>query len=220
MTKIAVLFSGGKDSVFTAFECMRRGHEVACLITMRSENNASWMFHTPAIHLTELQAEAMKIPLMTFGTKGEKEKELADLTNAISEAKKKFKISGVAAGALASVYQKERVEKICSKLGLECIAPLWQRDQKQYLEEIVSSGFDVRFVGVAAKGLDKLWLGRKLDSKAIGDLAALNVKFGSHIGGEGGEYESLVVDGPIFGKRIELLETASGLCRVRCPYCN
>ena len=85
--KLAALFSGGKDSTYAMYKVMKE-HDVVCLITIKSENPDSYMFHTPNIDLAELQAEALDIPLLTFKTKGEKELELQDLENAIKEAKK------------------------------------------------------------------------------------------------------------------------------------
>jgi len=76
--KIAVLFSGGKDSVYALHFAMQQ-HEIACLISMISKNTESYTFHVPNIHLTKLQAEAMEIPLIQFETEGEKEKELEDM---------------------------------------------------------------------------------------------------------------------------------------------
>lgn len=205
---LGVLFSGGKDSTYTVYAALKKGYEVKCLITLRSENRASYMFHTAAIDVTKLQAEALGLPIMYFPTKGEKEKELKDLENALKEAKKKYGLNGIGVGALASEYQRERVQKICDNLGLEMFAPLWKRNQEEYLKELVSEGFDVRFVGVGAYGLDEEWLGRKLDQKAVSGLVSLHKKYGIHIGGEGGEYETLVLDCPKFMKKISILESS------------
>src|SRR3989344_685418 len=126
--KLGVLFSGGKDSTFAAYLAKRNGYEISCLISIVSENKESYMFHTPSISKTEKQAKAMGIPIIIQKTKGEKEKELDDLKNAIKKAVRKFKIEGIATGAVESVYQTSRIQKICNELDLECFNPLWLRN--------------------------------------------------------------------------------------------
>tara|TARA_Y100000310_G_C20661778_1_gene805200 strand:- start:1066 stop:1749 length:684 start_codon:yes stop_codon:yes gene_type:complete len=204
---IGVLFSGGKDSVFTLYYYLEQGWDVNCLISLKSANKQSWMFHTPAIETVELQSEALGISLILQETKGEKEKELADLEKALKKAKSKYKITGVCVGALLSDYQQERVNRVCHSLDLKCFAPLWHKKQEQLLREIIDLGFDVRIVGVASQGLGKDFLGKKIDKKTFEQFIELNKKFGFHVGGEGGEYESLVIDGPIFKKKIHLTKT-------------
>ncbi len=205
---LAVLFSGGKDSVFSLYYCIEQGWDVKCLVSLKSANKDSWMFHTPAIEMVELQSEALGIPLIMRETRGEKEKELDDLKAALLEAKKRFGITGAAVGALLSDYQQERVNRICHSLGLKCFAPLWHKGQERLLREMVALGFDVRITGIASAGLDQSVLGARIDGKIIEKFVGLHKKLGFHVGGEGGEYESLVLDAPIFRKRIGLLKTA------------
>ncbi len=204
--KLGALFSGGKDSVFALHKAMQAGNKIACLISVISRNPESYMFHTPNIHLTKLQAEAMSLPIITGETKGEKEKELKDLEKVVSEAKDGFDIQGVVTGAVESVYQSRRMQKICSKLGLACINPLWKREQKSLLEEMVSSGFRIIVTGVFAGPLGREWLGREIDSNVIEELVSLKEKWKISPAGEGGEIETTVLDGPVFGKRIRILE--------------
>ncbi len=204
---LGILFSGGKDSVFTTYYYKEQGWDVKCLVSLKSANPQSWMFHTPAIEMVKLQSEALEIPLVFHETKGEKEAELGDLGNALRAAKEKYNLRGIAVGALLSDYQHERVNRICHSLGLKCFSPLWHKSQEKLLREIISLGFDVRIVGIAAQGLNESFLGRCVDKDVVDTFAGLNKKHGFHVGGEGGEYESLVVDCPIFKKRIELLET-------------
>jgi len=92
--KLGVLFSGGKDSVYACRRAMEK-NEVACLITLVSENLDSYMFHTPNIRHAKMQAEALGIPQLARPTRGEKEAELADLEAAISEAKERFGLQGI-----------------------------------------------------------------------------------------------------------------------------
>lgn len=201
--KVAVLFSGGKDSVRTVHWCLENGYDVKYLVTMIAEREDSWMFHTPNIDFTELSADAIGIPIITKETSGVKEEELNDL----NEALRILDVDAVACGGIFSNYQKKRFEKICGKLGFKLLSPFWETNPEKFMEETIELGFDVLIVGAYAKGLDKDWLGKKLDKEVLEELKELNRKFDISLVGEGGEYESFVIDGPIFKKRIEILET-------------
>ena len=203
--KLGVLFSGGKDSVYAMYKAMEKD-DVVCLISMISENDESYMFHIPNIDITGIQAEAIGLPLIQVQTKGVKEEELKDLKSAIKKAKSKYKIEGIVTGAIASEYQAKRVRKICAELELVSINPLWQKDQKTLLEEIVENKFDVMITGIFAYPLDETWLGRRLDAKTIEDLNKLKRKYGMNPAGEGGEIETTVLDAPFFKKKVKILE--------------
>ena len=203
--KLGVLFSGGKDSTLALHKAAEK-EEVACLITLVSDNKESFMFHTPNIDVTALQAEALGLPLIQKVTKGKPEEELKDLEEAITQAVKTFKIAGVVSGAIESVYQSERIQRICNRLGVWCFNPLWKRNQKALLEEIVAKGFKVIISGVFAYPLDSTWLGKELNTELIGELLRLEKEFGLSPAGEGGEIETTVLDAPLFKKKIEILE--------------
>jgi len=124
--KLALLLSGGKDSLYAGFLAKKHRHELACLITINSENKSSYMFHTPSINQTKKQAQAMALPLIIQHTKGKKEAELHDLEKAIKLAINKYHIEGIITGAIQSTYQASRIQSICNKLKIECFNPLWQ----------------------------------------------------------------------------------------------
>lgn len=195
--RVAVLYSGGKDSNYALYWALKQGFEVKYLVSMVSESDESYMYHVPNIHLTELQARAIGIPLVKGFTSGEKEREVEDM-KAVLEG---LKIDAVVAGALASEYQKQRVDRVAKELGIESFAPAWHRDPVDYMKEIISI-FDVVIVGTAAYGLDKSWLGRRIDGKALEELIKLNKKYKVHVAGEGGEFETFVRDAPFFRARI------------------
>ena len=205
--RLGVLFSGGKDSAFAAWRAMGR-EEVACLITVLPSNPESYLFHTPNIRFTALQAGAAGLPLVSAGSAGVEEEEVSDLSRAISLAVEEQGIEGVVTGAIRSVYQATRVQRVCHDLGLWCFNPLWQRDEEEYLEEVVSSGFRFLVSGVSAAPLGEAWLGREVDRAALGELAALAGRHRMNPAGEGGEYETFVLDAPFFRKRIEILEAS------------
>ena len=202
--KAGILFSGGKDSAYAAWLAKKEGYELACLITVHSDNKDSYMFHTPSIKKTEKQAEVMNIPLIIDKTEGKKEVELEDLERVIKKARDKYGIDVLVTGALHSVYQALRIQKICDKLGLKCFNPLWHKDEIEYLNELVNNKFDIIIIGVAAYPLDSSWLGRKIDKKYIEDVKVLKEKYKIHPAGEGGEFETFVLNCPLFKRKLEV----------------
>ena len=202
--KVGILFSGGKDSTFALAWAIGQGWDVRCLLSMKSENPESYMFHFPNIHLVEEQAKCLNLPLLTIKTKGEKETELKDLKKLLKKAKEKHKITGIITGALASDYQEERINRICHDLDLKTYSPLWHKNQEQLLTEMLEAGFEIKIVAIAAYGLTKEFVGKTITIETLQKLKQLHKKYGIHIAAEGGEYESLVVDCPLFKKRIKI----------------
>ena len=199
--KCGVLFSGGKDSTYAAYLAKESGHELTCLISIISKNPESYMFHTPSISQVKKQAEVMKIPIIIKKTKGEKEEELKDLEYAIKKAKTNYGIEAVVTGAVESMYQASRVQKICDNLKLKCYNPLWQKNPEKYWEELLKNGFEIIITGVAADGFGTEWLGQKIDRKMLNKLKEIKQKFRIHLSFEGGEAETYVVDCPLFYKK-------------------
>ena len=216
--KCGVLFSGGKDSTYAAYIVKKSKFEISCLITIISENPDSYMFHTPSISKVEKQAEAMNIPLIIQKTKGEKEKELKDLEKAIKKAKTEFGLEAIVTGAVASVYQASRIQRICDKLDLECLNPLWHKDPEEYWNELLKSGFEIIITGVSANGLGEEWLGQRIDSIKLKKLMEIAKKFGIHLLFEGGEAETFVVDCPLFYKKLKILKSEKKFSKNRGTY--
>ena len=182
---------------------MTEGHRILSLVTMVPQRSDSWMFHSPNVHLTDLFAEAVSIPLVKAETSGVKEAEVIDLKQALAQ----LSIDAVVSGAIFSHYQKERIDGICKELGIRHVTPLWHEDPLSILREILELKMKTIIVGVYANGLTQQWLGREIDRSAINDLIELNRRFQVSIVGEGGEYESLVLDAPFFSKRLKLVDT-------------
>lgn len=200
---VAVLVTGGKDSALALHRVINRGYEVKCLVSMIPLREDSWMFHYPNIRLVDLFAEAVEIPLVKAETSGIKEKEVEDLKRLIEQ----LDVEGIVSGAIASNYQKTRIEKICKQLTLKCITPLWHANELEVLREILDLKFEVIITGVYAYGLGREWLGRKIDEDAVEALMELNEQYSISLVGEGGEYETLVLNAPLFKKRIKVIKS-------------
>lgn len=200
--RLAALVTGGKDSILALYRAQKMGHKVEVLATMIPKRADSYMFHFPNIHMTEYVAKALEIPLVTAETGGVKEKELDDLKQLLAS----LDVDGVVSGAIQSSYQKERIGRICDELGMKSVTPLWQRDTYNLMKELIDLKFKVIIVGVYAYGLDQTWLGQEINTETLEKLLELHKKFQISLVGEGGEYESLVLDAPIFRKRIEVVQ--------------
>jgi len=204
--RLGVLFSGGKDSAYACWKAIQKD-EVACLITIKSANPESYMFHTPNISLTSMQAEAAGIPLLEEESHGEKEAELSDLKHAIERAIDNYDVEGIVTGAVMSVYQAERVQRICHELRLWCFNPIWHTNQERYMTSLISEGFEMIISGVFSEPFDENWLGRTISNEMIEELKNIRNRYRISITGEGGEYESSVLDAPFFRKKIMVTDS-------------
>ncbi|MFH1239854.1 MAG: diphthine--ammonia ligase [Candidatus Diapherotrites archaeon] len=202
--KLCSLFSSGKDSTYSLYLMQKQGYDVVCLAVMNTVNPNSYMYHKPDMKLVELQSQALGIPLLIQKTKGVKEKELRELELLLKKAKQKYCIEGVITGALFSNYQRERIAKICKKLKLECFNPLWHKNQEEYMKELIDNDFKFIFTSIACYGLDEKWLGKTINNEQLKKLIELNKTIGINVAGEGGEFESLVLNAPNFRKKIEI----------------
>ncbi|MFD1567168.1 diphthine--ammonia ligase [Halolamina litorea] len=209
------LFSGGKDSSWALYRAQQEGLDVGRLLTVHPAGD-SYMYHTPATRLASLAAESIALPLtevepddfgaddvVDAGAQGDAELEPLEAALTAMAEDPEFDLTGVTAGAVESEFQTSRIQGLCDRLGIDLFAPLWQRDPETLATEMIDAGFDIRIVQVAAAGLDESWLGRRLDTDALADLRELNDQYGVHVLGEGGEFETYVVDGPHMDRRIE-----------------
>ncbi len=194
----AALISGGKDSICALTHAVTK-HRVAYLVNVQAIED-SYMFHVPCASLARFVSEAVGIPLISGASSS-----LSDELLLLRDLLKDLDVDGLIAGTIASTYQMDRLRTLCDELKLQLYAPLWGQGTERLLRAMVRS-MEIVVVQVAAYGMDEYWLGRKLDNTAVEGLIDLNKRYGVHIMGEGGEYETLVLDAPIFKKRLVLMD--------------
>ncbi|XP_056092046.1 diphthine--ammonia ligase isoform X4 [Rhinichthys klamathensis goyatoka] len=217
--RVVALISGGKDSCYNMMQCVSAGHTIVALANLRPPAHAvsdeldSYMYQTVGHQAVDLLAEAMDLPLYRHTIKGSSLQtgreysqtegdEVEDLYQLLKLIQEEVCVEAVSVGAILSDYQRIRVENVCARLELQPLAYLWRRDQAELLREIISSGLDARLIKVAAIGLDpERHLGKSL-AEMEPYLHELSEKYGVHICGEGGEYETFTVDCPLFKKKI------------------
>jgi len=227
--------SGGKDSTFAMYECVRAGHDIICLANLhpldkKKSELDSFMFQTVGHRGITKFAEAMDLPLVRMGTRGkavektlgyvggQEGDEVEDLYELLKKVKEEFpEVEAVSSGAVFSDYQRTRVENVCGRLGLRSLGYLWHREQSELLNEMEIAGIEAIFIKTAAEGLDPL----KLLGRSVHDLRpvleAQAMQKGLNVCGEGGEYETFTLDCPMFKKRIELVDFALEGENLECP---
>lgn len=184
--QLACLYSGGKDSTFAAFWAMAQGFDVL-LITIRPPAY-SMMFHHPNVDQTKWQAKAMG--LKQYFLKTDDDCWHSDLKKLL----KKIKAEGIVAGAVASEYQRRRIERLGEELGIPTYTPLWHKEDE--LMEEVTQYFDARITAVSAEGLGPEWLGKQFSELAKAHIPNIHPFL------EGGEGETYVAHAPFFKKKI------------------
>ena len=210
------LFSGGKDSSWALYRALEHGLDVSRLLTVHPAGD-SYMYHTPATRLATLAAESIGIDLVEVepgdlgaddvdDASAQGDAELEPLERAVSAiaSTEDVSLTGVTAGAVESEFQTSRIRAMCDRLDIDLFAPLWGEDPIELAESMLAAGFEIRIVQVAAHGLDASWLGRRYDEDALDALVELRDAYGVHPLGEGGEFETYVVDGPHMDRRINL----------------
>lgn len=219
--KFVALISGGKDSFYNIAHCIKNGHELSALANLLPEDRDevdSFMFQTVGHNVIAKYLECLSVPLyrrvLTRGStyvqleyEPTPNDEIEDLYELLKEVKEAHPdIEGVSCGAILSHYQRTRVENVCERLGLTALAYLWQRDQSELVQEMCAYGLDARIIKVAALGLNQTHLGQSL-AQLSPLLHKLNTMYEVHIAGEGGEFETLVMDAPFFKKKLAITKS-------------
>ncbi|KAJ9573273.1 hypothetical protein B1J92_M04521g [Nakaseomyces glabratus] len=234
--KFVALISGGKDSCYNILHCQRQGHELVALANLRpidtdKQELDSFMFQTVGHDIVSLYENCTGLPLfrkeihpktsknVELNYTPTKDDEIEVLYQLLSEVKQSIPdLQAVSVGAILSSYQRTRVEDVCGRLGLVVLSFLWQRSQLELMTEMCSMSkqedelntsesckLDARIIKVAAIGLDSTDLGKSLP-QLFPKMLKLNTQYEVHICGEGGEFESMVLDAPFFRKGFLKLE--------------
>ena len=203
--KVVVLFSGGKDSTYSIYKAKKEGHQVDCVATIFPLSYESELLHYPNIQFTKLQSQCMNVPQISIEVDSTNPNaEENTLEEILIQAKEKFSVQGIVHGGILSEYQKKRFEQISKNLGITLISPLWKKNQKEYMKNLLDSNFRFIIISVTSGGLDDSWLGKEITKQDLETLEKLSQKHGFNLSFEGGEAETFVIDCPLFSQPIKI----------------
>lgn len=193
-------WSGGKDSCFACYEAMRQGYKVSRLVNFIFRESQRVSFHGTEAKLIQLQSRAIGIRLL------QKETTWDGYEQEFKEAVRSLIPSGVKGMIFGNIYlqdHKDWVERVCGELGIEAVEPLWGKNPEEILSSFIDAGFEAVIVSAQSKLIDRDWIGHLVDRDFITYLKDRNID----VCGENGEYHTLVINGPIFKRRLQLIES-------------
>jgi len=195
-SRALVLSSGGKDSILALHKAWEQGLKVIGIITMLPEDPESILYHTHNVRHVKKIAESIGMDWYGFEAKKREEEK------ALERALKKLSAELLITGGIASNYQKDVFDKVAESVNMKHLAPLWGMKPHDILKEIISMKMDVMIIAVAAYGLGENWLGRHLTKESVDELLKLSEKYRFNPVGEGGDFDSFVLDAPLYKKRL------------------
>ena len=212
MMRVLALSSAGKDSSLSLDWALYKGWEVAAIVTVLAQPE-SWMFQHPCVDVARLHAEALGIRWIPVEVLGEIN-DLGVLERVLREEVVQAKdachpIGGLVSGAIASDYQKVRIDRIGARLGISTFTPLWHHEPESHLQYVCDAGLDARIVHTAADGLDAQWIGVRLEQESLVRLQKVALRHRIRVDGEGGEFETTVLNAPWMVRAISLEGTIS-----------
>ena len=193
-------WSGGKDGCFALYRALGKGYKISHLVNFISKEFRRVSFHGTEAKLIQLQSQAIGIPLL------QKETTWDGYEQEFKEAVQNLLPTGIEGMVFGDIYLQEHkdwVERVCSELGIRAIEPLWGESAEEILSSFLDNGFQAVIVSAKSELIDADWIGREVDRAFLDYLKRRNIDFC----GENGEYHTLVTDGPIFKRRIQLIGT-------------
>jgi diphthine-ammonia ligase len=193
-------WSGGKDGCFACYLALAQGYKVSHLVNCVAKEYQRVNFHGTEKRLVQMQGEAVGIPVF------QKETTFGNYTEDFKNAIRTLLPEGIKGMVFGDIYNDEHlawVEGVCTELGIEAVEPLWGKGTDDVINQFLEAGFKAVIVAAKASLIDEEWLGRQVDGEFSDYLKSKAVD----PCGESGEYHTVVVDGPLFKRRIEITES-------------
>ncbi|MCU0666246.1 MAG: diphthine--ammonia ligase [Candidatus Omnitrophica bacterium] len=201
-SNVIASWSGGKDSCLALYRAMKQGYKINNLLNFISKGSGRGCFHGLTADLLKYQAKLMGFPLTQCAVSPDMKLYEEEFKQAVDRFIKK----GARYMVFGDIYLLEHsswVERVCGELGINPVEPLWADDTLGLIDEFVDAGFKAVIVSCKADVMGEEYLGRIIDKPLAKELKAKGIC----PCGENGEYHTLVVDGPIFAKPIQILDS-------------
>jgi uncharacterized protein (TIGR00290 family) len=202
--RVCCLFSGGKDSAYALHRMLLSGFEVPVLLTIRSKDPDSWLYHTPGMEVADLFEEFTGIHTELISSPQGRDEELEVLRDALIDLRDRFDLQAICSGALLSDFQRMKFSQAATDSGLISYTPIWRKDGLRYMRELRDHGFSYLLVSYSSPGFETSDLGKPVDDIMLKRFLENAERWGSHPAFEGGEAETMILAGPCFPNKLEV----------------
>lgn len=199
--QVIVSWSGGKDSCLALYKALKLGFKPIYLLNIATDTKKGFRVHGLDPRIIVDQAETLGIPIIQRNASWSSYEQV--FKEAINEIKSRMRVDGIIFGDIFIEEHRKWTQRVCEKLGLESFSPLFGEDEKELMTEFLNAGFKAMIVCIMAGKLSENFLGRVLDWNLLTILEEAEID----LCGEHGEYHTLVLDGPIFKKKIEIIDS-------------
>ena len=200
---VAILYSGGKDSTFAIQHAKEKGWNIKYLISVKPTRKDCFLFHFAAVEHTKEFSKMLQIPHFYVSCSvADPVKEANIVKKVVEKNQKKMKVDAVILGGTGlQETQLKSIQNALSPLKVEAFASHAGEEHDLVMEQMLNNGYEIMITQIASDGL-KDWLGKKITKENFPQLKKDSVKYGFHIGFEGGYADTLVTDCPLFSRKM------------------
>ena len=201
---VAIMYSGGKDSTLAIEYALNKGYNIKYLLSVKPNRTDCYLFHFATVEHTKELAKILGLKHILIN---------CDVADPVKEAElvknvvlKEDKVDALILGGIGlQLTQLGSLQRALMPYNIEVYAAHAGFDHDKMMLDMINRGYEIMITQIASDGL-KNWLGKSLTLYNFDEFVKDSIKYGFHVGGEGGYYDSLVVDGPIFDRKLEILE--------------
>ncbi len=188
-------WSGGKDSCFATLMALSAGHSLKGIMIMLNENGKVSRSHAIPLHILEMQAAAMNVPLFTAAASWNEYE--GKFITTLKEAVQSLSVSMAVFGDIDIDANRQWEEKVAAAAGVTACLPLWQNERAALVYQMIDKGIEAIIISCNTH-LGKSFLGKTINKQTVEELENAGVD----ICGENGEFHTLVINCPLFSTAI------------------
>ncbi len=197
MNEALCSWSGGKDSCYALMQATRLGYTPRVLLNVLNEQGKISRSHGIPSAILQAQAARASLPLKLISSSWNEYEKI--FTAALTELKIRYAVTHAVFGDIDLQPHRDWEEKVCLQAGLTAVLPLWQRNRKELVMEMLDSGIQTMIVS-CNEIMGERFIGQIITPSLVHEL----VEMGIDACGENGEYHTLVLDCPMFTRPVNV----------------
>ena len=194
---ISCSWSGGKDSCYALMLALRQQHQLKAVVNMMNENGVISRSHGLPKKVLQQQADALQVPLIAQPTSWNDYQ--MHFIDTLQKLKNEFSVDAMVFGDIDLQEHRDWEEMVCAKAQLQAMLPIWKRDRAELVQQMLDEEIEAMIVSCNTQ-MGERFLGKTISATLVVELENLGVD----VCGENGEYHTVVINCPLFKKRIEL----------------